>query len=55
MLNGFAEAGNINILIIFAEGLLSFFSPCVLPMLPVYMGYLAGNTLGTDSGGKGAV
>lgn len=52
MLNGFAETGNINILIIFAEGILSFFSPCVLPMLPVYMGYLAGNTLGTDSEGR---
>ena len=25
------------------EGLISFFSPCVIPLLPLYMGYLAGN------------
>lgn len=26
----------------FAQGLLSFFSPCVLPLLPLYLGYLSG-------------
>ncbi len=26
-------------------GLLSFFSPCVLPMVPVYLGYLAGGPI----------
>lgn len=26
----------------FAEGILSFLSPCVLPILPVYVGILAG-------------
>lgn len=26
----------------FAEGLISFFSPCVLPLLPIYFGYLSG-------------
>lgn len=25
------------------EGFISFFSPCVIPLLPLYMGYLAGN------------
>ena len=34
---------NISFLLVFLEGLLSFFSPCVLPLLPIYMGYLAGN------------
>ncbi len=27
---------------VFLQGLISFFSPCVLPLLPVYLGYLAG-------------
>ncbi len=29
------------ILSVFGAGLLSFFSPCVLPLLPVYLGYLS--------------
>ncbi|MGT2947800.1 cytochrome c biogenesis CcdA family protein [Streptococcus devriesei] len=33
---------HITILTLFIEGLLSFFSPCVLPILPVYIGVLAG-------------
>ena len=28
-------------------GLLSFLSPCVLPLVPVYLGYLSGTTLGS--------
>lgn len=27
---------------VFAAGLLAFFSPCVLPIVPLYMGYLSG-------------
>jgi len=34
-----AEA-DLNILIAFTAGLLSFFSPCVLPLLPAYLGAL---------------
>lgn len=34
---------NINFILVFLEGLLSFFSPCIIPLLPVYMSYLAGN------------
>lgn len=34
---------HISILIVFMEGVLSFLSPCVLPLLPVYMGYLIGS------------
>ena len=26
-------------------GLLSFLSPCVLPLVPAYLGYLSGHTL----------
>jgi len=36
-------SGNISVLLVFLEGILSFFSPCVIPLLPVYMSYLAGN------------
>lgn len=30
---------------IFLGGLISFFSPCILPVLPLYIGYLSGNDL----------
>lgn len=30
-------------LILFLEGILTFISPCLLPMLPVYLSYLAGS------------
>lgn len=33
---------NVSFIVVFMEGLLSFFSPCVLPMLPIYIGYLSG-------------
>ncbi len=33
----------IGILGAFAEGLISFFSPCVIPLLPIYFGYLSGS------------
>ncbi len=32
-------------LTVFIQGLLSFFSPCVLPLIPLYVGYLAGGAL----------
>ena len=37
-----APSVSIPVLTVFAQGLLSFFSPCVLPLLPLYMGYLTG-------------
>lgn len=42
MLNPNDVLSNISFLLVFLEGLVSFLSPCVLPLLPVYMGYLAG-------------
>jgi cytochrome c-type biogenesis protein len=32
----------ITLPIAFLAGLLSFLSPCVLPLIPVYLGYLTG-------------
>ncbi|MBC5629195.1 redoxin family protein [Clostridium sp. NSJ-6] len=37
--------GNINIFIVFIEGILSIFSPCILPILPVYLSMLANSTI----------
>ncbi len=36
---------NLTILAAFVAGLLSFISPCVLPLIPVYLGYLTGSTV----------
>ncbi|MGI6005272.1 MAG: cytochrome c biogenesis CcdA family protein [Christensenellales bacterium] len=35
-------------LISFLEGIITFISPCLLPMLPVYISYFAGGGAGTD-------
>ncbi len=37
---------------IFFEGVLSFFSPCVLPLIPLYMSYLAGDHRKSDEEGN---
>ena len=37
---------------IFLEGLLSFLSPCVLPLIPLYMSYLAGDNKQVDEDGN---
>lgn len=39
---GFTIETGISALTVFVQGLLSFFSPCVLPLVPLYLGYLAG-------------
>ncbi len=36
------DASNLNLLLAVLFGLVSFFSPCVLPLVPVYLGYLSG-------------
>ncbi len=43
---------NLNYLFVFLEGMLSFLSPCVLPLLPVYISYLAGNGKEVDENGN---
>ena len=32
----------VPVVTVFLQGLLSFFSPCVLPLVPLYLGYLSG-------------
>jgi cytochrome c-type biogenesis protein len=39
------DPGNIGVMVAFAAGLLSFLSPCVLPLVPSYLGFLTGMTL----------
>ncbi|HJA81126.1 MAG TPA: redoxin domain-containing protein [Candidatus Mediterraneibacter intestinipullorum] len=39
---GFTIETGISAITVFVQGLLSFFSPCVLPLVPLYLGYLAG-------------
>lgn len=50
-MNHLVSAESVNFLLVFAEGLLSFFSPCVLPLIPVYLVYLAGNAKITQPDG----
>ena len=50
---GFSIETSISAVTVFIQGLLSFFSPCVLPLVPLYLGYLAGGVgAGTDSAGS---
>lgn len=39
---GFTLETGVPVFTVFLQGLLSFFSPCVLPLVPLYIGYLAG-------------
>lgn len=41
---GFSLDVSVPVLTVFLQGLVSFFSPCVLPLLPIYIGYLSGGT-----------
>ena len=36
---------NVSILAAFAAGVLSFISPCVLPLIPGYLSFISGVTL----------
>jgi len=39
------EPGNLGVAVAFFAGILSFLSPCVLPLVPSYVGFLTGLTL----------
>ena len=45
---GFTLETGVSAFTVFLQGLLSFFSPCVLPLVPLYIGYLAGGTKAVD-------
>ena len=45
----FLEVGGVSIPLAFAAGLLSCLSPCVLPLIPAYLGYLTGASLEGNS------
>ena len=44
-------SSDLSAIAVFLQGLFSFFSPCVLPLLPVYFGYLSGGTAERDADG----
>jgi cytochrome c-type biogenesis protein len=45
-----SEAPALGVVVAFLAGLLSFLSPCVLPLVPSYVGFLTGMTLPEVSG-----
>jgi len=51
LFKGLSVVNNISFLLVFLEGFLSFFSPCVIPLIPVYISYLAGNGKKVDADG----
>lgn len=49
---GFDINVGVSALTVFLQGMVSFFSPCVLPLVPLYIGYLAGGTKSVDENGR---
>ena len=48
---GFDLEISVPALTVFIQGILSFFSPCVLPLVPLYVGYLAGGAKTVEADG----
>ncbi len=48
------ESGSIGFVTAFAAGVISFLSPCVLPLVPGYLSYVAGTSLETLRDRQGA-
>lgn len=42
---GVRRMENVNLFLVFAEGILSLFSPCILPVLPVYLSILSNSSV----------
>ena len=47
------EGQSLNLLVAFGAGILSFASPCVLPLVPIYLGYLGGAAVGDEARSRG--
>jgi cytochrome c-type biogenesis protein len=43
---------NLSLIVAFGAGVLSFASPCVLPLVPAYVGHLAGQTLDKEGASR---
>nr|WP_317358948.1 cytochrome c biogenesis protein CcdA [uncultured Tyzzerella sp.] len=43
MISNLEFSQHISFIIVFLEGIISFLSPCIIPIIPVYITYLAGN------------
>ena len=39
------NSGDVSIFVAFLAGILTFFSPCVLPLIPSYLAYITGSTV----------
>ena len=48
---GFSIETSVSAITVFIQGALSFFSPCVLPLVPLYVSYLASGTVEVDENG----
>ena len=48
---GFSIETSVSAVTVFLQGALSFFSPCVLPLVPLYVSYLAGGAAVVDENG----
>ncbi len=49
------QVSNLNIFIAFFAGLVSFLSPCVLPLVPAYIGYMSGSAVSLAGGAKASM
>ena len=45
----FMVTGQLNFLLVFVAGIVTFISPCILPLLPAFFSYMAGTTATTLS------
>ncbi len=49
MEEGILMTTELSYVMVFIEGILTFISPCILPMLPIYFVYLAGNAVQSNA------